>query len=69
MTAAQKLTAESYARGKAEGKAELLLRQLNLRFGAVSEAARARILGAPPERLDVWAERVLTRTSIDEILG
>jgi len=81
MTAAQKLTEESYARGRAEGeakgkaegeakgKAELLIRQFGLRFGALSDATRAKILSAGPERLDVWAERVITGSSLEEILG
>jgi hypothetical protein len=85
MTAAQKLTEESYARGRAEGeakgeakgkaegeakgKAELLIRQLGLRFGALSDATRAKILTAGPEHLDVWAERVITGRSLEEILG
>lgn len=81
MTAAQKLTAESYARGisdgeakgeakgKAEGKAELLIRLLSLRFGAVSDATREKVFRAPSGRLDLWAERVLSGASIEEILG
>ena len=73
MTAAQRLTAESYAQGiaegKAEGKAELLLRQMSLRFGALSDATRDKVLGAEPERLDVWAERVLTGANLEEVLG
>lgn len=73
MTAAQKLTEESYAlgraEGKAEGKAELLIRQLGLRFGALSAATQEKILHALPERLDVWAERVITGRSLEEILG
>jgi hypothetical protein len=77
MTAAQRLTAESYARGvadgtadgKAEGKAELLLRLLSSRFGAIPDATREKILRASPERMDVWAERLLIGTSIEEILG
>ena len=73
MTAAQRLTAESYAQGiaegKAEGKAELLLRQMSLRFGALSDATREKVLGAKPEQLDVWAERVLTGANLEEVLG
>ena len=81
MTAAQRLTAEAEAKGRAEGeargraegeakgKAELLLRLLGLRFGALSEAVREQVLHAPPERLDVWAERVITAQSLDEVLG
>jgi hypothetical protein len=69
MTAAQRLTAEAEAKGRAEGKAELLLRQLGLRFGSLSEATRTRVLHAPPERLDVWAERVITAQNLEEVLG
>jgi hypothetical protein len=77
MTAAQKLIAEGEARGEAKGraegeakgKAELLLRQLGLRFGALSETTRAKVLHAPPERLDSWAERVITAQSLEEVLG
>jgi hypothetical protein len=73
MTAAQRLTAEADAKGRAEGeakrKAELLLRQLGLRFGALSETMRNQVLHAPSERLDVWAERVITAQSLEEVLG
>jgi hypothetical protein len=61
--------AEGKAEGEAKGKAELLLRQLGLRFGALSEAVREQVLHAPPECLDVWAERVITAQSLEEILG
>jgi predicted transposase/invertase (TIGR01784 family) len=69
MTAAERLIAEGEARGEAKGKAELLLRQLGLRFGALSDATREQVLHAPSERLDVWAERVITAQSLDEVLG
>jgi hypothetical protein len=69
MTAAQKLTEESYARGRAAGIAELLIRQLGLRFGSLPEATRQKILNATPELLDVWAERVITGRSLEEILS
>jgi hypothetical protein len=73
MTAAQKLTAEAEARGEArgeaKGKAELLLRQLGLRFGPLSDAAREQVLHAPPERLDIWADRVITAHSLEEVLS
>jgi predicted transposase/invertase (TIGR01784 family) len=77
MTAAQRLTAEAEARaetrgevlGRAKGKAELLLRQLGVRFGVLSEEVREQVLHAPPERLDVWAERVITAQSLEEVLS
>jgi hypothetical protein len=73
MTAAQKLIAEGeargQARGEAKGKAELLLRQLSLRFGTLSEAVRDQVLHAPSERLDVWAERGIAVQSLEGVLG
>lgn len=65
MTAAEVLT----QRGVTKGKAELLLRQLGLRFGSLSDANREKVLSASTESLDDWAERILTGSSIDEILG
>lgn len=51
-----------------EGKAEILLKQLHVRFGPVSAATRARVQSARrSEQLDVWAERVLTAATIEEI--
>jgi predicted transposase YdaD len=73
MTAAQKLIAEGEARGeargRAEGKAELLVRLLGRRFGALSEATREKVFQASPERLDAWAERVITAQSLEEVLS
>ena len=81
MTAAQKLTEEVYARGRAEGeangkaegeakgKAEVLIRQLGVRFGSLPVATREQILAAPSDRLDVWAERVITGRSLEDVLG
>jgi len=57
------------AEGKREGKRELLLELLGLRFGTVPPHTRARIEAATPERLDAWAKRVLTAASLDEVLA
>ena len=53
--------------GKAEGKADIVLKLVQLKFGAPADELRARITGASSETLDRWAERVLTATSIDEV--
>jgi predicted transposase/invertase (TIGR01784 family) len=54
---------------KAEGKAELLIKLLGLRFGPPSAATRARVEAASPKQLDAWAERVLTAKTLDEVLA
>jgi hypothetical protein len=46
----------------------LLLRLLATRFGTLSDGTRQRVHLAPTDRLDVWAERVITAASLDEIL-
>lgn len=60
--------AEGHAAGEAKGRAALLLRQLDLRFGPLSPEARERVAAASTERLDQWAERVLTAETLEEVL-
>lgn len=55
------------AEGKAEGKADLLLRQLRRRFGDVPESTLERVLGAPDGDLDEWAENILDAPSLDAV--
>lgn len=65
MNALDKLRAE----GKAEGKAELLLRQLRLRFGELAPELVARVRGATGDDLDAMAERILTAHSAADVVG
>jgi hypothetical protein len=65
MTIEQQLLEE----GRAEGRAEILLRQLSIRFGPVSKRIETRVRKANPEELDRWAERVLTVASIREVFS
>jgi len=46
-----------------------VLKQLTLRFGALSEDVIARVQTAPSEELELFAERVLTAQTLDEILA
>lgn len=59
---------EGRVEGRAEGRAELLLKQLDLRFGTVPTDVVDRLRGASASQLDLWAERVLTATSLDDVL-
>lgn len=62
--------AEGQARGEAKGKAEVLLKLLALRGIKLPAAQRKRILACTDHAtLDIWAERVLTATSLREVLG
>jgi len=53
--------------GLQQEEATLLLRQLERRFGAVSEAHRSLVLAADSETLLCWGERLLTAESPDQV--
>jgi hypothetical protein len=46
-----------------------LLKQLRARFGALPEAAVARVNDASAAELDDWAEQILTAPSLADLLG
>ncbi|MFO0570829.1 MAG: DUF4351 domain-containing protein, partial [Polyangiaceae bacterium] len=69
MTGAQILTAAARAEGKAEGKADVLLRQLRLKFGPLPESAEARVRSAAVADLDRWVDRVITATTLESVLA
>jgi hypothetical protein len=51
--------------GKAEGRIEIVLKQLALRFGPLTEAAQARVRGAQEAELDAIAERLLAAQTLE----
>ena len=55
--------------GKAEGKAEMLMRQMRHRYGALPETAVATILEAQPADLDLWADAIFEAESLDGLLS
>ncbi len=55
--------------GKREGRLEMLLKQLRRRFGDLPPAVVARIDEADTSLLDLWAERVLTAATLDDVLA
>lgn len=56
-------------KGMAKGEALLLQRLLVRRFGPLSNELLARIAAADVAQLDVWGDRVLDATSLDEVFG
>jgi hypothetical protein len=58
---------EGEARGRAERARSLLNKQLSLKFGALPDDVLARLEDAEDEELDLWAERILTASSLDEV--
>ncbi len=55
--------------GKRQGEAEVLLRQLERKFGPISEFWRQRIEAADADTLLLWAERILTAKTIEEVFA
>jgi flagellar biosynthesis/type III secretory pathway protein FliH len=60
---------EGRQEGRQQGEAAILLRQLERKFGPLGANVRERITRADAERLLVWSERVLTATSLEEVLA
>ena len=55
--------------GRRLGEAEMLLRQLERKFGVVPADIRRRVQSATSERLLEWAERVLLANRLDEVFS
>jgi hypothetical protein len=58
-----------FGQGKTEGRVEIILNQLALRFGPLTEAVQTRVRSAQDAQLDAVAERVLTAQTLEEALG
>ena len=56
------------AEGRTEGGANLLLRQVQRRFGPIPGDVEARIRTAPAADLEAWADAVLDARSLEELL-
>ncbi|MFE3546474.1 Rpn family recombination-promoting nuclease/putative transposase [Nocardia sp. NPDC059177] len=56
------------ARGEVRGKADSLLRLLGCKFGDVPGSVSTRVRSASIAELDRWTERILTATTIEEVL-
>lgn len=55
--------------GRAEGQRVMLLDQLSTRFGVVPESAVTRIKAANVAELSLWAKRVLSALTLEDVLG
>ena len=54
--------------GRQEGEAQVVLRLLRLKFGLLKPGIEDRVRSADSERLLVWAERVLTAGTLEDVL-
>jgi hypothetical protein len=55
--------------GRLDGEREVLLKQLTLKFGEVSEETRGRVRAATTEDLDAWTARVLTAGTLEDVFN
>jgi hypothetical protein len=60
---------EGRQEGRQEGESALLLRQLELRFGPLSDVDRSKLRTADAETLMQWGERVLTASTLADVFG
>jgi hypothetical protein len=60
---------EGEQQGRQSGKAALLLRQLERRFGALPDWARDRVLAADTDMTEEWGLRVLDAASLDDVFA
>jgi hypothetical protein len=65
----RRIREEGRQEGRREGEAELLLRQLCIRFGTLPTDVVARVHAADPETLLHWSERVLSAATLDEVFA
>jgi hypothetical protein len=68
-SAAEELEQRGLERGEQQGRLYTLLKQLELRFGPLDVETRRRVEHASPEALDGMIERVLSATTVAEVVG
>lgn len=58
---------EGRRQGKRQGEATIVLKLLQLKFGALDSSTRSRVRRAEPADLERWAQRLLTADTLDEV--
>jgi len=53
--------------GREQGQLRLLVRQIRLKFGPLAPELEARIEAADSVQIELWAERILTAHSLEEM--
>jgi hypothetical protein len=69
MTGAQQLIEQGRAEGLAKGRLELVLMQLETKFGPLDTETKERVRAASAGDLDQVARRLLSATTLDDVLG
>jgi predicted transposase YdaD len=71
MTLAERLLRRGRQEGRQEGRQVVLQRLLGKRFGTdiLDIRIQERLRTATPEQLDLWAERILDATTLEDVFG
>ena len=69
MTAAERLRQEGRREGRQEKAVEMVLRQLRIRFGTLSDAVERRVRGGTEAELERWSERLLVAESLEQVFA
>jgi hypothetical protein len=56
------------AQGRVEGRVEILLKQLALRFGPVADSIQAQVRAAGDSQLDALAKELLSAHTLEEVM-
>lgn len=59
---------EGMKKGELSGRAALLEKQLRLKFGALDDAVPRRLHSATADELDLWAERILFASRLEDVM-
>ena len=59
---------EGMQQGMRQGEAQILLRQLSLKFSKIPADKKQLVESAETESLKRWSERILSANSMDEVL-
>ena len=68
MTWADKIEARGFEKGRRQGEAQMLLGQLEARFGSLPAPTRERVEGAESETLLRWSKRLFSARRLEEVL-
>ncbi|CDM26087.1 MAG: DUF4351 domain-containing protein [Pigmentiphaga sp.] len=67
MIAERRGIAKGLEQGQVKGQADLLLRQIQRRFGAVDAAVEQRIRAAGADDLEAWSLNILDATTLEDV--
>jgi len=56
-------------KGREEGRRDVLLHLLEVKFGDLDDRTRAQVAAADPQHLMEWIERVLTAERLADVFG